>query len=73
MKIVNEVSQLLTEEERQSLMDQYHWEESDLIKTCVERDKSLLLFGLEIKETELRQNIVDTGNFLLRSTEYIYM
>lgn len=68
LKIINEVSQHLNEENRQRLMHKYDWENSGLFETCVELDKSLLLFALEIKETTLTKKIMDSGKILLKFT-----
>lgn len=45
-KTAYEVGQLLTEKEIQRLMERYHLEDNDVIKTCVERNKRLFLAGV---------------------------
>lgn len=64
LKVSDELSKCLTDEEMYHLMTLYSLEENDLIKQCIEMDRSLLLLGLMCKEAENTHEQVQIESFI---------
>ncbi|XP_053380840.1 uncharacterized protein LOC128548990 [Mercenaria mercenaria] len=69
--IMKTISTHLNDDERATLAAKYFWDETDAIKICIEADTSLFLVGLECKETEVTQMLIQTETFLSRILEDI--